>query len=183
MKQIIKNKRGGLTDIFLFMIVALVLLFTSGVFIYFGNITLTKVQETIGDRQFGAIENSTEVIQDTFGKVPESFNALYWISTLLIVGMIISIFIGSYLVTTKPVFFIPYTIITIVAIIVSVGISQAYFTAIEDNLLSETFAGFVSSNFIMAYLPIWVAVIGIIGAVIMFVRMGSKENEIYGGGY
>jgi F0F1-type ATP synthase assembly protein I len=182
MRKLIKDKRGGFTDLFLFMIIALVLLFTSGLFIYFGNTTFDKLHETLGNKEFGTVENSSEVIDDTFGAVVNSYQALYWIATMLIVGMVLSIFIGSYLVTTKPVFFIPYTVIGIVAIVVAVGISQSYETVIAEELLAETFLGFTGGNFIMSYLPIWVAVIGIVGAVIMFVRMGSKENEIYGGG-
>jgi len=177
-----KHKRGAFTDLFLLMIIALVLLFMSGVFIYIGNTTFTSIEETLGGKKFGSIENSSVTIEETFGAVPRSYQALYWIATLLIVGMIMSIFIGSYLVTTKPVFFIPYAIITIVAIVVAVGISQGYEMVIQDGLLSETFLGFTGGNFIMIYLPIWIAVIGITGAVIMFVRMGSKENELYGGG-
>ena len=182
MRPLLKNKRGGMTDLFLFMIIGLVLVFMSGVFIYMANTTFTKVEETLGNRQFGSVENSSVVIEQTFGAVPRSFQALYWITAMLFVGMVMSIFIGSYLVTTKPVFFIPYMIITIVAIVVAVGISQGYESAVSDNILTETFMGFTGTNFIMAHLPIWIAVIGITGAVIMFVRMGSKENELYGGG-
>jgi flagellar biosynthesis protein FliQ len=177
-----KNKVGGMTDLFIFMIVAFVLLLTSGMFIYFGIVTFDKLEETIGNKQFGT-QNSSDIIQDTFGAVPRSYNSLYWIASLLIVGMIISIFVGSYLVTTKPVFFIPYLLITIVAIIISVGISQAYEKVVEFELLYETFLGFAGANFIMSNLPVWISVIGIFGAVIMFVRMGSKEQDLYGGGY
>jgi hypothetical protein len=182
-RKLLKNKKGGMTDLFLFMIIGVVLLFVSGMFIYFGNTTYDKIQETLGERQFGSVENSSVVIEETFGAVPKAYDSLYWIATLLLVGMVMSIFIGSYLVTTKPVFFVPYAIITIVAIVVAVGISQAYEMVVSDGELSATFLGFTGGNFIMAYLPIWIAVIGIVGAVIMFVRMGSKEQELYGGGY
>jgi len=181
MRSLIKNKRGGLSDLFLFMIISIVLIFTTGVMIYLANTTFEKLEDTIGEKEFGAIPNSSVVIQDNFGAVVTSFDALYWIATLLMVGMVMSIFIGSYLVTTKPVFFIPYAIITIVAIIVAVGISQSYDMVLENEILASTFAGFTGANYIMMYLPVWIAIIGIAGAVIMFVRMGSKENELYGG--
>jgi len=182
MRSLIENKKGGMSDLFLFMIIAVILLFTSGVFIFIGNTTFDKLEETIGGREFGTVENSSEVIQDSFGSVTESYSALNWITTLLIIGMIMSIFIGSYLVTTKPVFFIPYSIITIVAIIVAVGISQSYDMVTGNEILAGSFAGFTGGNYVMIYLPVWIAIIGIVGAVIMFVRMGSREREIYGGG-
>lgn len=177
-----KNKRGGMTDLFIFMIFAVAILFICGIFIYLGGRATTQIHDTIDDMEFGDA-NTTEVVDDTFGAVNQSYQALYWISIFLIVGMVISIFIGSYLVTTKPIFFIPYAFITIIAIIVSVGISNAYEQIIADELLASTFSGFVGGNFIMLNLPIWITVIGIIGGLIMFVRMGSKENELYGGYY
>lgn len=184
MRSLIQNKRGGFSDLFIFMIVAFVLILTSGMFIYFGNQTFDKLQENLAGKDYIAGgQNVSEIIDDTFGSVPRSFNALYWIASFLMVGMVMSIFIGSYLVTTKPVFFIPYIFITIIAIVVAVGVSQGYEQAVQHPTLIETYAGFTGANFIMLNLPMWVAIIGIVGAIIMFVRMGSKENDIYGGQY
>ena len=174
------NKRGGFSDLFLFMIFSFTILLICGIFIYMGGDVTEKVHETMDDMTFGDA-NTSQVIDDTFGAVNRSYQALYWIAVFLMVGMIISIFIGSYLVTTRPVFFIPYIFITIIAIIVSVGISNAYEQVIADPTLASTFAGFIGANFIMLNLPMWIAIVGIVGAIIMFVRMGSKENELYGG--
>ena len=178
--MIFKNKMGGFVDLFLFMILAVAIVFICAIFIYISGVATTQIHATMDNMTFGSA-NTTEVINETFGAVDRSYQALYWISWFLIGGMIISIFIGSYLVTTKPVFFIPYIFIVIIAIIVSVGISNAYEMVIADPTMSATFAGFVGANFIMLQLPIWIAIIGITGGIIMFVRMGSKENDIYGG--
>jgi len=176
----IMDKRGGFTDLFIFMIFSFAILLICGIFIYLGGNVTEKVHDTMDDMQFGTA-NTTEVIDDTFGAVNRSYQALYWIAIFLMVGMVISIFIGSYLVTTRPVFFIPYAFITLIAIIVSVGMSNAYEQVIADPTLSSTFAGFVGANFIMLQLPIWITIIGIVGAIIMFVRMGNRERDLYGG--
>jgi len=170
-----------MTDLFLFMILAFVIVFICGLFIYFGGKAYVEIENSLGGQMFGTA-NSTEVIRDTIGVVNQTYQALYWISIMLIVGMIISIFIGSYLVTTKPVFFIPYFFIVIIAVIVSAGLSNAYVQVISEPLLASTFEGFVGANFIMMQLPIWISIIGIVGGIIMFVNMGSRENELYGGG-
>jgi F0F1-type ATP synthase assembly protein I len=175
-----KGKQGGMTDLFIFMIFAMAILLICGIFIYIGEITKDKVHETMDDMKFGDA-NTTKVIDQTFGSVDRSYQALYWIAVLLIVGMVISIFIGSYLVTTKPIYFIPYAFIVIIAVIIAVGLSNAYETIILNPTLASTFVGFKGSNFIMLNLPMWIAIIGIVGGIIMFVRMGSKENELYGG--
>jgi hypothetical protein len=90
--------------------------------------------------------------------------------------MIISIFIGSYLVTTKPIFFVPYLFIVIIAVIVAVPLSNAYETIMNDATLSGTFAEFSGANWLMLNLPIWITIVGITGGIIMFSRMGKKED-------
>lgn len=176
------NKSGGMSDLFIFMILAFSIVLICAIFIYLGGKAYSEIRtETLDMTGVAGNENITKIVDNTMGKVNTTYKSLYWISMMLIVGMVISIFISSYLVTTKPVFFIPYIFITIIAIIIAVGISNAYEEIIQDPTLASTFAGFVGSNYIMLQLPIWIAVIGVVGAIIMFVRMGSKENDIYGG--
>ena len=174
------NKKGGFTDLFLFMIVGFIILLFSGVFIYIGLTVTSELHSKMDGMDIGGDKNVTKVIDETMGKTNQSYNSLYWISILLIIGMMLSIFIGSYLVTTKPIFFIPYIFVTIIAIIVSVGISNAYEELISNPTLASTFIKFTGSNFIMLKLPMWIAIIGITGGIIMFARMGKREESIYG---
>ena len=174
------NKKAGYTDLFLFIIFAFIIVVFSGIFIYLGDVTKDRLHETM-DPMATEDVNNTAIIDDTYGAVPTSFQALYWISTFIIIGMILSIFIGSYLVTTKPVFFIPYIFVMIIAIVVSVGVSNAYEEIATNPTLASTFIEFTGANFILSNLPLWITIIGIIGAIIMFSRLGSKEEQAYYG--
>lgn len=178
----IKGKRGGFTDLFLFMIFAFIIVLISAVFIYMGAEVKDQLKSSLGNVS-GLHDvngnNASVVVDNTLGRATTSYNALYWITVFLIVGMALSIFIGSYLVTTKPVFFIPYVFIVIIAVIVSVGISNAYETLTQDATLSGTFANFIGANFIMLNLPIWITIIGFVGGIIMFARMGRREEQFY----
>jgi len=176
------NKKGQFTDIFLFMIVAIIVLLVSGLFIYMGLRTQNQLEESMAGMTIGGTTNYTTIVSNTFGDVNVAYSSLYWISIMLIVGMMISIFIGSYLVTTKPIFFVPYIFVIIISLFVSVGISNTYQEVVATPELALTFAGFIGSNFIMFNLPIWVAVIGFTGGVIMFARMKSQEAVAYGYG-
>jgi len=168
------NKKGGFTDIFLLMIIAFIVLLICGVFIYLGATVKAKLHETMDDMDLSI--NASQTIEDSMGKVTTAYDSLYWISVFLIFGMIISIFIGSYLVTTKPIFFVPYIFLLIIAIIVSVAISNAYEILIATPSLASTYAGFVGGNFFMLYLPVWVCIIGFLGGIIMFSRLGSEQE-------
>lgn len=177
------NKRGGFTDLFIFMIFAFVIVLISVLWIYMGGLANDQMQETIGQMDLHDTEgnNASVVIENTMGNA--GFNgaiqALHWITIFLISGMILSIFIGSYLVTTKPIFFVPYLFIVIIAVIVAVPMSNSYETLMTTALLSGTFTGFLGANWIMLNLPIWISIIGIGGGIIMFSRLGKREADQY----
>jgi hypothetical protein len=171
------RKRGQMfTDAFVFMIFALIILMVAGMYIYMGNTIETKLKQSMPQNQFST--NVTQVIDNTFGKVNEAYATLRWTTILLIIGMVISIFIGSYMVTTRPVFFVPYIFMVIIAVVVSVGISNAYQALIETPLLSSSYATLVGGNYFMVYLPIWITAIGFIGGIIMFARMKSQDTMV-----
>jgi len=177
-----KNKKGAFSDLFLLMIFALVIIFISVLFIYMGNITKDKLHDTIGNMDLHDTNgnNASQTIDNTFGDATASYQALTWIAVFLIVGMILSIFIGSYLVTTKPVFFIPYLFIVIIAIVVSVPMANSYEKIMTTPTLADTFTQFAGANWFMLNLPIWITIVGITGGIIMFSRMGKKEDEYNG---
>jgi len=179
MRPIIKNKKGGFSDLFIFMIFAFVIILISVVWVYMGGLVQEKMHETIGqmDLHDTVGNNASQVVDNTIGDFNASISALRWITVFLIGGMILSIFIGSYLVTTKPIFFIPYLFIVIIAIVVSVPMSNAYEVLMNNAILSETFAGFSGASWIMLNLPVWITIIGITGGIIMFSRMGKKEDD------
>lgn len=173
------NKRGDFAGIFIFIIMALIIVFVSGIFIFIGNTTEAQLQAQLGDKMFGDV-NGSEVVTSTFGKVNLSYDALYWVSVFIIFAMMMGIMIGSYMVTTKPVFIIPHIFISIIAVFVSVGISNAYETVVSNPTLAETFSGFIGANYILLNLPIIVTILAFTGAIIMFSRMGKKEELNYG---
>jgi len=176
-----KNKRGGFSDLFIFMIFAFVIILISVVWVYMGGLVEERLQETVGqmDLHDTVGNNASQVITNTMGAVNNSFGALPWITVFLIGGMVLSIFIGSYLVTTKPIFFIPYIFVVIIAIVVSVPMSNAYETILNEQTLASTFTAFSGASWIMLNLPIWITIIGISGGIIMFSQMGKRKEETY----
>jgi hypothetical protein len=174
------NKKGGFTDLFIFMIFAFVIVLISVLWVYMGGMAQTQLHASMDGMALGDTvgNNASQVIDNTIGAFNQSISALQWITVFLIVGMILSIFIGSYLVRTKPIFFIPYLFIVIIAIIVAVPMSNGYETLMSNETLNGTFQLFMGANFIMLNLPMWISIVGIMGGIIMFSQMGKGE-EVY----
>jgi len=47
----------------------------------------------------------------------------------------------------------------------------------NDQTLSGTFTSFSGASWIMLNLPVWITIIGMVGGIIMFSRMGKKEEQ------
>lgn len=177
---LINDKKGSYIGMFILIVVAIIILFVSAIFIYIGELTEEKLHETMDDMDIFGDTNASEVIDSTFGKVNQAYSHLTWITVMLIFGMVISIFIGSYKVRTEAVYFIPYIIISLICIIISVGIANAYEDVIANETLASTFATFTGGNFFMLNLPMFMTVIAFIGGIIMYISWTTKEDYRYG---
>lgn len=173
------NKKAGFTDLFLLMIFGLVIALIVGVFLYIGNLTVTQLHASMDDMDLGDTQgnNVSVVIDNTMGQVNSTYQILRWASVLIFFAMIIGIMIGSYMVTTKPVFLIPYIFIVIIAIIVAVGISNAYEQIILDPTLASTFATMGAMNWIMLNYPLIITLTGFAGGLIMFSLAGRGGQQ------
>lgn len=174
------NRRAqtSFIGLFLFMIVAFILIICCGVFVYVGNTTSEAMHQQLDSLSTPEL-NYTLIISQTIDKIPASYEVLKWGSVVLIVGMILSIFISSYLVTTRPVFFIPYIIGVFVAIILAVVMSNAYDEILRSNNdLAITLQSFTGANFMLLFLPTLVGAVGVIGGIIMFAsyKLGQEQS-------
>jgi hypothetical protein len=180
-----RGKKGDFLGLVVLIVLAFIIITISVIFLFIQRETQAQLHETLDDLPAGTFgsTNASAVIDDTFGDVGVSYEQLKWITVMLIFGMIIGIFIGSYMVTTKPVMFIPYIFMVIICVIVSAGISNAYETIINNATLSATFLEFGGANHFMLYLPVYISIIGFVGGIIMFVRWVRKDEYLYSGGY
>lgn len=169
------NKNAQFFALITFIIVALVIVMTSVIFIYIQDTTETKLKQVIGDREANG-KTGNETIDETFAGIGTAYNSLPWLSAFLIIGMIIAVLVGSYMVTTKPVMFVPFIFFMIILVVLGVGISNAYEKIYDDAKLSSSFDRFTASNYILLHLPEVLVVIGFLGAIVMFSRLGRKEN-------
>lgn len=163
----------GFGAIFIVIILAVVIAFISGVFIYMTSTINTELKE-----QFQKIDatgerpiNYTQTLENTVGETATTITALRWISGFLILGLIFAMFLGSYLVTVRPVFFVFYVFIMIIATVLAAEISNAYETIISDATLAATYAAMPIQNFILGNFVMFVLFIGFIGGIIMFINM------------
>lgn len=166
------NKKGIVAELITFMILAFVLVIISVLYVYIGN----TVEARLLNATIATAGNWTEAVETGIGGVNTAYNTLGWLSFMVIVFMVIAIFIGSWGVNTHPVFFIAYILVTIVAVMISVPISNTYETLYDNPTLNPSFQQFGMSSFVFAHLPTWITVIGLVGGTIMVIRLARGRE-------
>ena len=121
------NRGSGLTDIFVFMIMALIVTIGVGVTAY-----VFFTMDPIMDDAFANVNtetegwNGSEVYDNSIHASISSINVLKWGVVAILVSMAISILLGSFLINVSPLFLIAYAIIMGVASIVSFPLANLY---------------------------------------------------------
>ena len=124
------NKRGGLFDLIILMIIGFVatLFFVGWIF---ANNEMTDLLLTIESPS----ANITEATEMTFVKINEALAGLKWLAAAMIFGSIIAIMVSNFLVKAHPVFLVPYSLFVIISIIFSAYISNAYEDILSGGIL------------------------------------------------
>lgn len=169
------NKKGIVSELIVFMILAFVLVIMCVLFVFIGN----TVEERLMNTVIATEGNWTEAVETGIGGVNTAYNTLGWLSFMVIVFMVIAIFIGSWGVNTHPVFFIAYIFVTIVAVVISVPIANTYEILYDNPTLNPSFQQFGMASFVFANLPTWITVLGLVGGTIMVIRL-ARGREGFG---
>lgn len=181
--EFIKDTSGQFTafNIFSFMIIIFI-----AVIIFAGIIWVTGMlngvfhqvgqANEVNAGQVGYV-NMTKASDDTFGQLNSGVGALRLVAIVLIFGYIVSIIVTNALVKVHPLFFFAYVLITLLAVILSAPISNAYENILMSNVFDGTLASFTGANWMMLKLPIVVTVLGLLGGVFMFINIIRTGNE------
>lgn len=172
------NKKGAVTDLFVWLIISFVIVIVLGAFYFMGNKINDKIEEKIPDIQasIGENHNATQIVEDSIGAIPRSFEAFKWISVMLMVGMLLSLVLSGFLVKIHPAFFVANLFLIIIAVVVSVPLSNTYETLYLDETLGATFTGFYGASYIWLNLPIWVIVAGFLSLIVSFISMSRGDS-------
>lgn len=172
------NKKGAIIDIIVWIVVAFVVVVFFGLWVWgFDMVTDKLVSIDTGSSSV----NVSEVASQTFGVLNTAqASGLKFIAFCIIVAMALSILVSNFIIKSHPVFFIVYIFVIVGAFIGAVYISNAYETLTQDASFGPTLLSFKAGTFIMLNLPIWTLVIGIFGAIILFI--GITIDAESGGG-
>lgn len=168
------DKKAQTFAIIGFIVATLVVVIFLASYLYMHN-RLTTV--LLGISSVSSSANISYAVQNVFVPVNSAMNSLHWISFVLLFALAFSIILECYYVRRHPILFFFHIIILILAIVSSIYISNYYETLMTSGILSSTLAGFTASSYLILYLPLWVAIIGIIGLIVMSIS-ANRDTEM-----
>lgn len=165
-------------DIIVFVIIGFIVLLFFASWMYGHNLITTTLIESTPSTIPGV--NISEAAEDTFGVANSSLGGLRSLAFIIIFGMALSIIMSNFLIKAHPAFFIVYIFVIVIAIVLSVFVSNTYETLMTSNTLGTTLSSFTAGSFIMLQLPVVTAVVGVFGAIFLFI--GIIRDDGLGGG-
>lgn len=174
MKNIIKNKRGNYGDVFVFIIMSFVIVVMFGL-MYWGftrmDNVLNTIQFNIGDSNF------TSILDKTWGQVYDAYAQLKTFAYVLIFGMMLTILVSAWMSKSPPIFLVIYIIVSLVAIITAVYISNAYQGLLANADFGSTLQSFKGGSYLLLYLPYLAGVLSLLSAVIGLIGLNRSKRE------
>ena len=86
------------------------------------------------------------------------------------IALVLGLLITSWLIGANPLFMFVYFIVVTIGVIISTILSNVWESITTNARLVGTLAAFTITNHLMTYLPLYVAVVGVIGIIIMYAK-------------
>lgn len=166
------NKKGSVRDVIL--IGVLVFAVAIGLFVinFMMGQTVSKITTNPSINSSAA---SLSAFQSITTKITPKFDYLVF---AFFIGLVLALVITGYFIGGNPIFMFIYFIGIVLAVVLSAVLSNVWEQVISSPTFGTTISSFPITNHLMSYLPIYMAVVGFIGIVVMFAK---PQGESMGG--
>ena len=147
------------------LIGALVFTFAIGFFIiHFVMNTTVDSMISIGEI------NESDAAVSQFEGIKDMTDRLDYVVFGLFIGLVLALIITGWFVGGNPIFMFIYFIVVVIGTVVSFVLANVWETVSNSAQFGTTILSFPLSNNLMLNLPIYMAVVGFVGIVVMFAK-------------
>lgn len=115
--------------------------------------------------------NASEPTKDTFNSITTNVTSRFdYLVFGLFIGFILAIIITGWLVGGHPIFMFVYFIIVVIAVVLATVFNFVWDSVTGASIFGTTIASFTYANNILSNLPLYVAIVGFLGIVVMFAK-------------
>ena len=169
------DKKGSVRDVLLIGI--LIFVFGIGFFIIFfmSNTVITAMLS------MPAINSSAATVAALQGSQNVTHQMDYVIFGLFI-GLILALLISGWFIGANPIFMVIYFLVIVMAVIFGSMMSNVWETTTQSSIFGTTINSFPITNNLLTNLPIYIAIIGFLGMIVMFAKPYLSGGYSGGGG-
>lgn len=168
--KILKNKKGDITDILIFVVI----IFTLGIGLFIFAYIIPQISSGLSEVGMNNSEEGASAIGSLFdfGTVTIQRGFL-----LLFVGLIISTMITSFFARTHPIFLFLYILILGVTVFLGVYLGRAYQQMVESPIFVTTLSSQGLINIVMNNIITIVIAVGALSMIIIFSKFSIGESQ------
>ncbi len=145
-----------------------VLLFTVAIGLFIINFASnTVIDSMVGIAEYNQSSDAVAALQNTQDKV---INRSDYLIVGLFMGLALALIITGWFIGGNPIFSFIYSIIVILGVIFSSILAHIWQEITTASVFGTTVANFPISNHILSWLPMYLAIIGFIGLIVMFAK-------------
>ncbi len=166
----LKNKKGDVTDMLIFLIVVFILFV--GFFIF--AFVVPQISDGLSSAGMGDSDEGENAINQLsrFGTVTIQRGVF-----LLFVGLIISTMVTSFFSRTHPIFLFLYIIVLGVTVFLGVYLGRAYQQMTETAIFADTLASQTFMNIVMSNIITIVIGVGALSMIIVFSKFTTGGGQ------
>lgn len=170
------NRRGSVMDVLLIGVI--IFSFAIGFFIlnYMMTVSVDKITNV------SAVNDSAGAVS-AFNSIKTLMGRLDYVVGGLFFGLVVALMVSGWYIGGNPIFMFLYFLIVVIGVVVSVILSNTWETVSQLPAFGTTVASFPIANHLLLYLPIYIAVIGGLGMLVMFAKPYLGNTEVGGGGH
>ena len=136
-----------------------------------GFLTSYKVVNETYDRLLGieSFNESTAAVEAVQG-AKAATNRMDYVVFGVFVGMILGIMVTGWFLGGNAIFAFIYFLVVVIGVVLSTVIANTWETASQMSMFVTTLPAFPITNNILLNLPIYIAVVGLLGMIVMFAK-------------
>jgi len=144
-----------------------VLIFAFGLGFFVVNYMMDNVvDDMVGMSQI----NSSNATVTALESVKDTAARMDYVVFGLFIGLVLGLIVTSWFIGGNPMFMFIYFIVWVIAVVITTVLANTWETVTDMVIFGTTITDFPLTNNLMLYLPIYIAVVGFIGFVIMFAK-------------
>ena len=119
--------------------------------------------------------NESDAAVNAFGSMADTVDRLDYVLFALFLGLVLALIVTAWFVGGYPIFMFIYFLVIVVGVVISAVLANVWESVTSEVVFGATIANFPITNNLISNLPIYVAVVGFIGIVVMFAKPGGEQ--------